>query len=417
MMSWLREQIKRIGGSQRGRQAPNLDYPLLLSVAGLLFIGLIAVYSSTFDRSYQAWANLAKEWSRQFLWAGLGLVVLVGFALLPYNLWRKYAIPIFGGGVLMLLLILLIAKPLYGSRRTFISGSIQPSEFVKLATVIYVATWLTSKQDRIRNITYGVLPFAMMIGFVAGLIVAQPDLSTGILIVVTASAMFFIAGADLLQIGIGAVGLGGVLYVLINSIAHAQERVDQYLAVLKDPLQAHHHTKHALIAIGSGGFFGVGLGQGQQKLGYLPLSHTDSIFAIIAEEMGFVGCFAVIVLYAILTYRGFRIAARAREPFAGLLASGITCTITFQAMINIAVMLALLPMTGISLPFISSGGSNLLVSLAGIGILLSIARGNHSKNLKRKKGTSQHANLDRRWGNRGTRVSRPRRRTGAKSHR
>ncbi|MBE9508336.1 MAG: FtsW/RodA/SpoVE family cell cycle protein, partial [Chloroflexi bacterium] len=174
-----------------------------------------------------------------------------------------------------------------------------------------------------------------------------------------------------------------------------------------------------LIALGSGGLFGVGLGQGQQKLGYLPASHTDSIFAVLGEELGFVGCLAVIGLFVLMAYRGFKIALGAPDALAALLACGITCWLTFQALINVAVMTGLVPFTGIALPFISSGGSAMVVSLAGVGLLLSVSRGRRigKRSERRAGGRFQRANLDRGWGNRGTRLSRSGRRTGSSRQR
>jgi cell division protein FtsW len=176
--------------------------------------------------------------------------------------------------------------------------------------------------------------------------------------------------------------------------------------------------QQALIALGSGGLFGVGLGQSQQKFGYLPTPHTDSIFAVLGEELGFVGCLVVITLFFLLAYRGFKIALEASDAFAALLACGITCWLTFQALINVAVMTGLIPFTGVALPFISSGGSAMLASLSGVGLLLSISQGKRTGKGGRqggRRGNRQRANLDRRWGNRGTRLSRSGRRTGTRS--
>jgi cell division protein FtsW len=172
--------------------------------------------------------------------------------------------------------------------------------------------------------------------------------------------------------------------------------------------------QQTLIALGSGGLFGAGLGQGQQKLGYLPTPHTDTIFAVLGEEMGLVGCLFVLGLFVLFAYRGFKIAMNAQDSFAALLASGITCWITFEALINVGVVTGLLPFTGMVLPFFSAGGSAMVTSLAGVGLLLSVSRG---KSVRKREESRQYASLDRWWGNRGTRVSGPRRRTGASRYR
>jgi cell division protein FtsW len=241
--------------------------------------------------------------------------------------------------------------------------------------------------------------------------------STATLIVLTALAMFFFAGADIFQLAVsGTVGVITFL-MLVNQIPHARQRIDEYLLVWRDPTRVGYHIQQVLIALGSGGLFGVGLGQGRQKLGYVPAAHTDSIFAVLGEELGFVGCLVVICLFSLLAYRGFKIALQAPDAFGALLACGITCWLTFQALINVSVMTGLIPFTGVALPFISSGGSAMLVSLAGVGLLLSISRGRpvgkRGERVRTKKGNRQRASLDRRWGNRGTRLSRSGRRTGA----
>jgi len=385
---------------------------LVLVVAGLVIVGLMMVYSATFDWSYQVYQNSFHIASRQFLWVGLGVVALVVAALVPYDRWQQLAVPVMGGTLLLLVLVLLVGDDRFGARRSFLNGSIQPGELAKLTLAIYVAAWLASKGEQIRDVTYGLIPFAVLIGGVAGLIMMQPDVSTAVLIVLTALAMFFFAGADIIQLAIGGT-VGGVTFLLlINQLPYARERIEEYLLVWRDPKLVGYHTQQVLMALGSGGLFGVGLGQGEQKLGYLPAPHTDSIFAVLGEELGLVGCLVVIGLFLLLAQRGFKVALKAPDAFAALLACGITCGLVFQALANIAVMAGLLPFTGVALPFISSGGSTMVVSLAGVGMLLSISRGRRIGKQTGKERRSR-ANLDRRWGNRGTRLSGPRRRTGA----
>nr|HID13876.1 putative lipid II flippase FtsW [Anaerolineae bacterium] len=408
-----RAKAQRRAISRPGRASP--DYVLALAVAGLVIVGLMMVYSATFDWSYQKYGNSFRIASRQFLWVGLGVVALVVAAAVPYDWWQRLAVPVMAGALLLLILVLFVGEERFGARRSFFNGSVQPGELAKLATVIYVAVWLASKGEQIRDVTYGLVPFAVLIGVVAGLIVMQPDVSTAMLIVLTALAMFFFAGADIFQLAIGGTVGTITFFVLINQLPYARERIDEYLQIWRDPTLLGYHIKQALIALGSGGLFGVGLGQGQQKLGYLPAPHTDSIFAVLGEELGFVGCLVVIALFALLAYRGFRIALEASDAFAALLACGITCWLTFQALINVAVMTGLIPFTGIALPFISSGGSAMVVSLTGVGLLLSVSRGGRigrRTERRAKRGSLHRANLDRRWGNRGTRLSRSGRRAG-----
>jgi cell division protein FtsW len=403
-------------GTEPRRRQASPDYVLLLAVAGLIVIGLMMVYSATFDWSYQMYRSSFHIASRQFLWTGLGVIALVVVAAMPYERWRQMAVPVMGVTLLLLVLVLLVGEERFGARRTFFNGSIQPGELAKLGMVIYVAAWLASKGSQIRDVTYGLVPFAVLIGVVAVLIVVQPDVSTATLIALTSLAMFFFAGADIFQLAAGGTVGGLTFYVLIGQLPYAKERFDNYWLFWRDPTHLGHHVQQALIALGSGGMFGVGLGQGQQKMGYLPTPHTDSIFAVLGEELGFIGCVVTIGLFVLLAYRGFKIALEAADAFAALLACGITCWLTFQALINVGVMTGLLPFTGIALPFISCGGTTMTVSLVGVGLLLSVSRGRQAGKRKRstKKGNRQRADLDRRWGNRGTRLSRPGRRTGAR---
>jgi len=402
------------GRSRRGRANP--DYVLVLTVVGLVVIGLMMVYSATFDWSYQKYEDSFRIASRQFIWVGLGIATMVVVAAIPYDRWQQWAVPVMGGALLLLILVLLVGDDRFGARRSFLDGSIQPGELAKLTMVIYIGAWLASKGEQIRDVTYGLIPFAILIGVVASLIVLQPDVSTAVLIVLTALVMFFFAGADILQLAAGGAISAMTFLLLINQLSHAKKRLVEWWETWGDPTRVGYHVQQALIALGCGGPFGVGLGRGQQKLGYLPAAHTDSIFAVLGEEMGFAGCLLVIGLFVFLTYRGFKIAMEAPDGFAAVVACGITCWLAFQALINVAVMTGLIPSTGVALPFISSGGSAMVVSLAGIGLLFSISRGKRvsRQSRRREKGSHRRANLDRRWGNRGTRLSRSGRRTGAR---
>jgi cell division protein FtsW len=411
-----RERAQPVARSKRTHAGP--DYVLALVVAGLVIVGLMMVYSATFDWSYQVYQNSFHIASRQFLWVGLGVVVLVIVAAVPYERWQQLAVPVMGGTLVLLVLVLFVGEDRFGARRSFLNGSIQPGELAKLAMVIYVAAWLASRGEQIRDLTYGLIPFAVLIGGVAGLIVIQPDVSTATLVALTSLAMFFFAGADILQLAVGGAVGGVTFYLLINQLPHARQRIDEYLLVWHDPRLVGYHIQQVLMALGSGGLFGVGLGQGQQKLGYLPAPHTDSIFAVLGEELGFVGCLVVIGLFGLLAWRGFKIALKAPDAFAALLACGVTCWLTLQAMVNVAVMTGLVPFTGVALPFISSGGSAMVVSLTGVGVLLSISRGRQVRKRKSRADSRtrqenrERASLDRRWGNRGTRLSRSGRRAG-----
>jgi cell division protein FtsW len=345
---------------------------------------------------------------RQVRSTGLGLAMLAVTTFIPYHWWRRAAVAVMGATLLLLILVLIVGDDVYGAKRTLLDGSIQPSEVAKLGTVIYGAAWLSSKGKQVRDVTYGLVPFALSLGVVAFLIVLQPDVSVAILIAGTGAAMLFFAGADILQLAAGGALGGGAFYLLISQLPHARERVSGFWLVWRDPTLVSHHLRHALIALGSGGLIGVGLGQGQQKLGYLPAPHTDSILAVIGEETGLFGCLLVLALFGLFAYRGFRLALSLTDSFAALLVCGITCWITFQATINIGVITGLLPFSGSALPFLSYGGSSMVATLSGVGLLLSISRSRLAKQPIRG-GSRARAILDRRRGNRGTRVPGPRR--------
>jgi cell division protein FtsW len=402
-------------GRKKARQIyGDPDYVLIAAVTGLVIVGLMMVYSATFDWSYQEHGNSLRIALRQFRWVGMGLVALVVCTFVPYDWWQKAAVPVMAATLLSLILVLFVGDVRYGAKRSFLGGSIHPGELGKLSMVIYIAAWLASKGDQIRDVSYGLIPFGVLIGLVAGLIVAQPDLGTAALIALTSLAVFFFAGAEILQLAAGGAVSAVTFVFLISKFPHAMERIRGWLEVWRSPELASWHMQQTLIALGSGGLFGVGLGQGEQKLGYLPTPHTDTIFAVLGEEMGFVGCLVVIGLFVLFAYRGFKIAMDAQDPFAALLAAGVTCWITFEALINVGVVTALLPFTGMVLPFISAGGSAMVTSLAGVGLLLSVSRG---RSVRKREESREYASLDRRWGNRGTRVSGPRRRTSPSRHR
>lgn len=352
----------------------QFDYWLLLAVAALLVIGMLMAYSTTFYYGLRFHDSATYFIERQLMAMLLGLAAIVAIMQVDYHVLRRISVPFLAITLLGLLLILFTGDTIFGARRGLIEGSYQPSEVAKLATILYIAHWLSSKGDRIKLLTYGLIPFSIITGVVCALIVRQPDLSTAVLIAAVSFTLFFIAGADWRQFGLATLLGGSVFLFLITTLPHAAARVDAYTIALRDPNQASWHVQQALVALGRGGVWGVGLGESIQKFGPLPLAHTDGVFAIVAEELGLVGSLLVVGLLVMLVWRGLRIAQSARDSYGFLLAMGITCWLGYQALINIAVITAVIPFTGIPLPFLSYGGSSLLFSLVGIGILLNISR-------------------------------------------
>jgi cell division protein FtsW len=392
----------------------KIDYLLVITIAALLIVGLMMIYSATFALGYQLHNQPTYYFIRQLMWAGLGLLALIIFARVEYHTWRRVSIPIMAVTLLLLGLVLVIGDVRFGGQRWLVNGSIQPSELSKLAIIIYIADWLSSKGEQIRKVSYGLIPFAILLGFVTGLVVLQRDLGTAILIAMTALAMFFIAGGNLWQIMLSGILGGATLYSLITRSSYRMARITAFLDPLNsDPLGNGYQIRQILIALGSGGLTGLGLGASRQKFGYIPASHTDGIFAILGEELGLIGALVVLGLFAFLAYRGFRIALVATDSFGTVLASGITCSLIFQAIVNIGVVTASLPFTGIPLPLISFGGSSLVVSMASAGLLLAISRRTMPEDPQEKKERRETHRLRRR--NQRARVSRSSRRSGARA--
>jgi cell division protein FtsW len=385
----------------------QIDRPLLLVVLMLVAVGCMMVYSTTFDWSYQEYGSESVIFMQHVRNLLIGMAGLIVLTIIDYRLWKRLAVLMLMLTIGGLIAVLLFGDGTFGARRAFIQGSYQPGELAELIIVVYMAAWLGSKNTRITSITYGLIPFAILLAIVGLPIILQPDISTAATIFITAGIMFFLAGANIAHL-IGVLGLMGTAsWFIVTNVSYAGNRLSSYIASLTDITQADHHAQQAMIAFYNGGWFGVGLGQGRQKFpGFLPVPHTDSIFAVIGEELGVIGAVFVVMLYVILVIRGLSVARKADNAFGALLASGVTLWIATKALMNIAVMLNLLPSTGVALPFISYGGSSLVTVLAGAGLLLSISRVTTRRTLaasERKKGDGQRA--DRGWGNRGTRLS------------
>ncbi|VAW41399.1 Cell division protein FtsW [hydrothermal vent metagenome] len=390
----VRKRSNRVNPVLRFR----FDYWLLLTLAGLLVLGMLMVYSTTFDYGLRFQDDATYYFRRQFLALGIGFVGLVAVMQFDYHILRRFSVPLLGVTLFALIFVLFFSNiSALGAQRGLYNDSYQPSEIAKLAVIIYIAHWLSSKGDRIKLLTYGLLPFSIIVGVVTALIVRQPDLSTAGLIALVSFTLFFVAGADWRQFAVAGLIGGSIFIVLINALPHAAARVDAYTAALSDPNQASWSVQQSLIALGRGGYFGVGLGESTQKFGPLPFAHTDGVFAILGEELGLAGTLLIVALLGMFVWRGLRTAVRARDSFGFLLALGITCWIIYQAFINIAVITAVIPFTGIPLPFLSYGGTSLVISMIGAGILLNISRDSAlqkrsqggGKRKKRKTSTSR----------------------------
>jgi cell division protein FtsW len=364
-------------GVRRERHEPA--YALLLAVMALTAIGIVMVYSASSVRSYISSADPAAQGLEQLVWAGLGLTGLVVAMRIDFRHLRYLAIPIYVITLLLLVVVLVpgIGAEINGSRRWIVIpgiGTLQPAEFAKLALVLYLAHWLDRRGRAVRSFWNGLVPFTMLVAPGFFLIAAEPDLGTAGVYAVVAVSIFFMAGANLLYLGAIAAGVLASAWLMITATSYQLARIHTFLDPFRDPLGSGYNTIQALLALGLGGLTGLGLGESRQKFLYLPAPSTDFIFAIIGEEWGLVGTLTVVALFVVIAFQGYRIAIHAPDTFSGLVACGITSWLVVQACINMMVVTALLPVTGIPLPFISAGGSALTINLAAVGILLSISR-------------------------------------------
>ena len=383
--------------------------PLLVVVVALTVFGLAMLYSASWDFSLGAYGNAMHMFNRQVMWFGLGIVIASIFAFFDYHHWRKLVVPAMAMTIMLLITVLLTNGTLFGAKRSIFGGSVQPSELAKLVSILYLSVWLYAKQEYLHDISLGLIPLGVILGVVGGLIYQQPDLSAAATVLVLGGLLFFLAGGDLKQIG-GLLVVAVVAAWFVSSISlTGQQRVSDFLAGIKDPLQASYHVRRSFGAIVNGGWFGVGLGQSQSKLTGLPVPPTDSVFAVVVEELGWFGAVGLITLYGCLIWRGLVIARRAPDMLGTLLASGIAIWVAFEAMLNMAVMVGLVPFAGNALPFISAGGSNLVASLAGLGILFNISRQKGEGTISDEEWRSYSAVANLRWWNRRRGVSRTRR--------
>ena len=348
------------------------DRWMLLAVVVLSLFGILMVYDSSVAIAIRDFGNQYYYLRDQLKWLVAGFVALTIFSFIDYHAWYKIALPILLGTLVLLLAVFIpgIGIRALGAHRWINFGFfvLQPAELAKLALVVYLSAWFSIRErERLGA-------FALLVLMVVGLVLLEPDLGTSVILVAIALILYFSSGAPVVHFAIIIPVLVAGVFVLAVISPYRMSRLTTFLHPERDPLGSSYHIRQALLGLGSGGWFGVGVGQSRQKYEYLPEANTDSIFAIIGEETGFVGSVAVILLFVFASWRGFRIAKRAADGFGRLLAIGVTSWISVQTIINLSAMVALLPLTGVPLPFISYGGSSLIVMLAAVGILLNISK-------------------------------------------
>jgi cell division protein FtsW len=343
----------------------------------LVMFGLVMVYSASAVMAMEKYGSPFYYAIRQSSWFVLGLLALVLFMNIPYRTWNNRVLIYAFLAVHVLLLVLVLFAPAVANvHRWFRLGplSLQPAELVKFPLLLFLAYHLSRKQDQIDTIWPGLLPPLVMSGQIAFLIVIEPDLGTAVMVLAITIAMLFYAGMPYKYFALMAgVGLPA-FYFLVMNVAYRRERLLSFFNPEADASDSGFQIIQSLIALGSGGTEGVGLANGIQKLFYLPEPHTDFIFAIIGEELGLIGAIVVLFAFLFFLWRGLRIAWKVQDPFGQFLAAGITIMIVLQAMINISVVIGLLPTKGLPLPFISSGGSSLLLNMMAVGVLLNISQ-------------------------------------------
>lgn len=380
--------------TQVARRAPSVsavaNHPSVLlpiTVGALVVTGLVMVLSASSVSAYANYGSSFLFFQKQILWSVIGVICFLFFSRLDYRRLKGFGYLAFATVVVMLVAVLIpgVGVTAGGSSRWIGVGSfvIQPSEIAKLALILFAADVFSRRDEKsFGDFAHTVLPMLPALGLLALLVMLQPDLGTTVLLGVIGFGLLFVAGAPLRQLI--PMGLLGTTVAIGAGLASPYRRV-RLLAFMdpwKDPLVTGYHTIQSLIALGSGGWFGVGLGASRQKWMYVPNAHTDFIYAILGEEMGLLGTFAVLGMFAFLTYLGIRIARSAPDRFGMLIASGITIWMASQALVNMGAVTASLPITGVPLPFVSFGGSSLVISLTSMGILTSIARAGKAKKLR-----------------------------------
>lgn len=386
----------------------GFDVPMLIVVVCLLVFGLLMVYSASWKFSLTIMGQSPSYiLVRQLAWAAIGIILAVAASLVNYHIFQKVALPLLVVTLLMLLGVLFFNRS-SDSGRTLFNNSVQPSELAKLAIIIYLAVWLNSKQDVLNNITFGLVPMILILAITGAFIMLQTDISAAFTVVMLGGLLFFLAKGDLRQIAFVVILACGLIFAVVTFTTRGQDRIQKFKTGLLDPQKADYQIKASFSAIVDGGLTGVGIGKGVIKNINLPVAWTDSIFAVIIEETGLIGGFFVIAMFMIFLWRGLRIAARAPDNLGRLLAGGITIWIVTEAIINIGVMISLLPVAGNALPLISSGGSSMIMTLIGIGILMNIARSGQDQ-VSSQERRSFNASVDLRWRDRRRRISRTRR--------
>ena len=371
------DDVRRPGESRpRAATSGSIDIPYLILVFVLMGAGLLMLFSASFATAYYENLPSTYYFTRQGIFAIAGVIIMFFFAFMDYRRLRPLTPFLLVGSILLLILVLAVGTGNYGEKRWINLGffQFQPSEIAKVAVIFYFSSIISVRAEKMRTFKHGVLPFAIVLGIIGYLMFREPHISGMILIFGVGAAIMFMGGTHWgwFAAAIGTIGVGGAGAIMF--LDYAKKRVQTWLDPFLDPKGDGWQIIQSLYAIGSGGAFGLGFCNSRQKYLYLPEAHNDFIFAIVCEELGFVGAMIILALFASLILRGYWIALHARDKFGSLLAGGISSMVALQVLLNIGVVTGVLPVTGAALPFFSYGGTALLILLAEMGVMLSISR-------------------------------------------
>lgn len=379
-MPEVKNQLKDHSRDMRIARGP-LDVPFMMLTLVLLTIGVIMVLSASYASAYydlfnETGGSATFYFTRQLIFAVAGVAAMYIFSRLPISFYRRFSFLVLLAAIGLLALVLVIGTEVNGAKRWINLGftTLQPSEIAKIAVILFFAELICRFKNKMGTIKYGILPFGIVLAVIVGLLVLEPHYSASIIILLIGAIMLLVGGVRLFWFIAGGVGVAGIFTLLITSTQYSSDRISAWLDPFADSGDTGYQIVQSLYAIGSGGLFGLGLGQSRQKYLYLPEEHNDYIFSIICEELGFIGAALILALFALLIVRGYWIALHCRDRYSFLVCMGITSLLAIQVILNVGVCTNLFPATGISLPFFSYGGTALLMQLAEMGIILSISR-------------------------------------------
>lgn len=381
-----------------------MDIPFCVITLLLLGIGVIMVLSASYASAYydlnnETGGSATFYFTRQLFFAVLGITVMYICSRLPISLYKRLSFLVLFIAIALLLAVLAIGTRINGAKRWIDLGftTLQPSEIAKVGVVMSFSVLISKYRNYMGTIKYGIMPFALILAVIVGLLVLEPHLSASIIILAIGAIMLFAGGARMFWFIAGGAGVAGIFLILINTMEYSSERITAWLHPFEDMSDTGYQIVQSLYAVGSGGLYGLGLGNSRQKYLYLPEEHNDFIFSIISEELGFIGTLLILTLFALLICRGYWIALHSRDRYSFLVCTGITSLLAIQVILNVAVCTNLVPCTGISLPFFSYGGTALLMQMAEMGIILSISRDIPIiKTVKRRRSTAKQHVKERR---------------------